>query len=147
MTLRDRSSKINGLRWSHRLAAFDCADAGGSNRSRSRAWKLRLQELADDLALPIRVGHYPSGTSKWNKIEHRLFSFLSLTWKRPPLLHDETIVNLIGATTTQSGLRVKAVLDTHKYAVGVKVTEAQMDRIRHPKTHPDWNYTLYPGLE
>jgi hypothetical protein len=124
-----------------------CADAGGSNRSRSRAWKLHRQELADDLALPITVGHYPPGMSKWNKIEHRLFSFLSLTWKGPPLLHYQTIVNLIGATTTQSGLRVKAVLDTHKYAVGVKVTEAQMDRIRHPKTHPDWNYTLYPRVE
>ena len=86
-----------------------CADAGGSNGSRSRAWKLHLQELVDELGMAITVCHYPPGTSKWNKIEDRLFSFISLTWKGQPLINYETVVNLIGATKTKSGLRVKAV--------------------------------------
>ena len=123
-----------------------CADAGGSNSSRSRAWKLHLQELADDLGMAITVCHYPPGTSKWNKIEHRLFSFISLTWKGQPLINYETVVNLIGATKTKSGLRVKAVLDTNEYEIGAKVTKSQMEalRIRRHQTHPDWNYTLDP---
>jgi len=123
-----------------------CADAGGSNSSRSRTWKLNLQELADELGMAITVCHYPPGTSKWNKIEHRLFSFISLTWKGQPLLTYETVVNLIGATKTKSGLRVKAVLDTNEYETGVKVTKSQMEelRVRRHKTHPDWNYTLEP---
>jgi hypothetical protein len=121
-----------------------CADAGGSNSSRSRAWKLHLQELADELGMAVTVCHYPPGTSKWNKIEHRLFSFISLTWKGQPLINYETIVNLIGATKTKRGLRVKAVLDTNEYETGVKVTQSQMESlcIRRHKTHPDWNYTL-----
>ena len=125
-----------------------CADAGGSNGSRTRAWKLHLQELVDELGMAITVCHYPPGTSKWNKIEHRLFSFISMTWKGQPLLNYETVVNLIGATTTKSGLQVKAVLDTNDYETGVKVTKAQMDsiRIRRHKTHPDWNYTLKPRV-
>ena len=123
-----------------------CADAGGSNSSRSRNWKLRLQELADELRMAITVCHYPPGTSKWNKIEHRLFSFISLTWKGQPLINYETIVNLIGATKTKSGLRVKAVLDTNEHETGIKVTKSQMEAlcIRRHKTHPDWNYTLEP---
>jgi hypothetical protein len=123
-----------------------CADAGGSNSSRSRTWKLHLQGLADELGMAITVCHYPPGTSKWNKIEHRLFSFISLTWKGQPLINYETVVNLIGATKTKSGLRVKAVLDTNEYETGVKVTKSQMAElcIRRHKTHPDWNYTLEP---
>lgn len=123
-----------------------CADAGGSNSSRSRAWKLHLQGLADELGKAITVGHYPPGTSKWNQIEHRLFSFISLTWKGQPLVNFETVVNLIGATTTKSGLRVKAVLDRNEYETGIKVTKSQMQslRIRPHKIHPDWNYTLQP---
>jgi hypothetical protein len=123
-----------------------CADAGGSNSSRSRAWKLHLQELVDELGIAITVCHYPPGTSKWNKIEHRLFSFISLTWKGKPLVNYETVVNLIGATTTKSGLLVKAVLDTNEYETGLKVTKSQMEtlRIRPHQTHPDWNYTLQP---
>jgi hypothetical protein len=97
-----------------------CADAGGSNSSPSRAWKLHLQELADDLGMAITVCHYPPGTSKWNKIEHRLFSFISLTWKGQPPINYETVVNLIGATKTKSGLRVKAVLDTNQYEIGAR---------------------------
>ena len=123
-----------------------CADGGGSNSSRSRTWKLHLQKLADELGMAITVCHYPPGTSKWNKIEHRLFSFISLTWKGQPLINYETVVNLIGATKTRSGLKVKAVLDTNEYETGVKVTDLQMEElsIRWHKTHPEWNYTLKP---
>jgi Rhodopirellula transposase DDE domain len=123
-----------------------CADSGGSNSARSKLWKLQLQELADDLGMAITVCHYPPGTSKWNKIEHRLFSFISMTWKGQPLINYETVVNLIGATTTKSGLRVKAVLDTNEYEIGLKVTKSQMEgiSIRRHATHPDWNYTIEP---
>ena len=123
-----------------------CADSGGSNSSRSRTWKLHLQDLADELGMAITVCHYPPGTSKWNKVEHRLFSFISLTWKGQPLINYETVVNLIGATKTKSGLKVKAVLDTNEYETGVKVTKSEMDalRIRQHNTHPDWNYTIAP---
>jgi len=123
-----------------------CADGGGSNSSRSRTWKLHLQKLADELGMAVTVCHYPPGTSKWNKIEHRLFSFISLTWKGQPLINYETVVNLIGATKTKSGLKVKAVLDTNEYETGVKVTDLQMEElsIRWHKTHPEWNYTLKP---
>jgi hypothetical protein len=123
-----------------------CADGGGSNSSRSRAWKLHLQGLADELGIAVTVCHYPPGTSKWNKIEHRLFSFISLTWKGQPLINYETVVNLIGATKTKSGLQVKALLDTNRYETGVKVTKSQMDSlcIHWHKTHPNWNYTFKP---
>ena len=123
-----------------------CADAGGSNSHRSRAWKLHLQTLSDQLHFPITVCHYPPGTSKWNKIEHRLFSFISLNWKGKPLRTFETMVNLIGATRTRTGLKVTAVLDTQTYETGEKVSAADFDdlRVRGHKTHPDWNYTLWP---
>jgi len=123
-----------------------CADSGGSNSSRTRAWKLHLQQLADETGLSISVCHYPPGTSKWNKIEHRLFSFISLTWKGQPLLNYETVVNLISATKTQAGLKVQAVLDTTQYETGVEVTKAQMGelRLQRGKTFPLWNYTFSP---
>ena len=125
-----------------------CADAGGSNSSRVRAWKLNLQSLADKIGIPITVCHYPPGTSKWNRVEHRLFSFISLTWKGQPLWNYETVVNLIGATRTRAGLKVKAILDTNKYETGVEVSKQQMAelQIRRHKKHPDWNYTLSPRL-
>jgi hypothetical protein len=121
-----------------------CADSGGSNGYRLRAWKLGLQTLADEIALPITVCHYPPGTSKWNKIEHRLFSFISLNWRGRPLVNYETMVNLIGATKTRTGLRVKAVLDTGTYPKGVKVdhTALREVRLRRHRLHPDWNYTI-----
>ena len=123
-----------------------CADAGGSNSSRGRAWKVQLQALADEIGIAITVCHYPPGTSKWNRVEHRLFSFISLTWKGQPLWSYENVVNLIGATRTRSGLKVKAVLDTNEYETGVEVSKQQMQdlRMRRHKTHPDWNYTLSP---
>jgi transposase len=121
-----------------------CADSGGSNGHKLRAWKLGLQTLADEIAMPITVCHYPPGTSKWNKIEHRLFSFISLNWRGRPLVNYETVVNLIGATKTRTGLRVKAVLDTGTYPKGIKVEEQAMHdvQLRRHTLHPDWNYTI-----
>ena len=130
----------------HAKRLLICADAGGSNGNRLRAWKVHLQQLADDLPLAITVCHYPPGTSKWNKIEHRLFSFISLNWQGRPLLSFEAVVNLIGATTTTSGLKVKAVLDTKPYEPGEKIRDAEMRRLylKPHDFHGDWNYTLHP---
>jgi hypothetical protein len=123
-----------------------CADAGGSNSSRGRAWKVNLQAMADEIRIPITVCHYPPGTSKWNRVEHRLFSFISLTWKGKPLWNYETVVNLMGATRTKTGLKVKAVLDTNEYETGIEISKEQMAelQIRRHKKNPDWNYTLIP---
>jgi Rhodopirellula transposase DDE domain len=123
-----------------------CADGGGSNSSRGRAWKIYLQALADEMGMPITVCHYPPGTSKWNRVEHRLFSYISLTWKGQPLWSYESVINLIGATRTRSGLKVKAVLDTNEYETGLIISDEEMRalRIRRHKTHPEWNYTLSP---
>jgi Rhodopirellula transposase DDE domain len=125
---------------------FICADSGGSNGNRQRAWKLHLQELSDETGMAITVCHYPPGTSKWNKIEHRLFSFISLNWKGKPLVNYETVVNLIGGTRTRSGLKVKAVLDTNQYETGVTISDEEIDqlRLKRHQLHPDWNYTLLP---
>jgi Rhodopirellula transposase DDE domain len=123
-----------------------CADSGGSNGNRQRAWKLHLQALSDETGMAITVCHYPPGTSKWNKIEHRLFSFISLNWRGTPLLNFETVVNLIGGTRTRSGLKVRAVLDTNQYETGIATTDEEIDKLqlkRHT-IHPDWNYTLSP---
>jgi hypothetical protein len=123
-----------------------CADSGGSNGNRPRAWKLHLQALSDETGMAITVCHYPPGTSKWNKIEHRLFSFISLNWRGKPLVNFETVVNLIGGTRTRSGLKVKAILDTNQYEKGVEISDDEIDRLRikRHKTHPNWNYTLSP---
>jgi hypothetical protein len=123
-----------------------CADAGGSNGNRLRAWKLHLQQMADQIRIPITVCHYPPGTSKWNKIEHRLFSFISLNWRGQPLINYETIINLIGDTKTRTGLKVKAVLDTTDYETGIKVSDEELGEIqlRRHKVHPAWNYTISP---
>ena len=123
-----------------------CADSGGSNGYKLRVWRLGLQSLADEIGVPITVCHYPPGTSKWNKIEHRLFSFISINWRGRPLVNYETVVNLIGATTTRTGLRVKAVLDTKTYHKGVKVKDDALRtvRLRRHNLHPAWNYTIAP---
>jgi transposase len=122
------------------------ADAGGSNGARLRLWKVELQKLADHLGLPISVCHFPPGTSKWNKIEHRLFSFISQNWRGRPLISHAVIVNLIAATTTTAGLRVRARLDTHRYPAGLKVSRTALDavRLRPDSFHGDWNYTILP---
>jgi hypothetical protein len=102
--------------------------------------------LAKEIGIPISVCHYPPGTSKWNKIEHRLFSFISMNWRGKPLVSYETVVNLIGSTRTKSGLQVRAILDTHDYETGQQVSSGQMRelRLRGHSFHPDWNYTLAP---
>ena len=128
----------------HRLLIT--ADAGGSNGYRLRLWKLELAHLAARSGLEITVCHFPPGTSKWNKIEHRLFSAISMNWRGRPLVSHEVIVNLIGATTTRSGLKVHAERDSGSYPLGVKITKAQIDALpltRH-EFHGDWNYTLRP---
>ncbi len=123
-----------------------CADAGGSNGYRLRAWKVHLQRLASGIGRPITVCHYPPGTSKWNKIEHRLFSHISIHWRGQPLKTYETVVNLIGTTSTSSGLKVKARLDRRNYNTGESISDQQMKalRLQVHKFHPDWNYTLLP---
>ena len=122
------------------------ADAGGSNGARVRLWKVELQKLADRLRLPISVCHFPPGTSKWNKIEHRLFSFITKNWRGRPLVSHAVIVNLIAATTTPTGLRVRARLDTHRYPSGLAVSRAVVDavQLRPDAFHGDWNYTILP---
>jgi hypothetical protein len=123
------------------------ADSGGSNGSRLRLWKLELQQLANETGLEISVCHLPPGTSKWNKIEHRLFSFISQNWRGKPLVSHEVIVNLISATTTRAGLKVRAKLDTNCYPSGVKVSEKQVAGIQmSPDSfHGEWNYTIHPN--
>jgi hypothetical protein len=121
-----------------------CADSGGSNAHRSRAWKYHLQEFANEFGLAVTVCHYPPGTSKWNKIEHRMFSHISLNWKGQPLESYQTVVNLMGGTRTKTGLRIKAKLDQRDYEKGVPITQEQMDsvRLKPHKLHPNWNYTI-----
>ena len=122
------------------------ADGGGSNGSRVRLWKLELQSLADELNLPIRVCHFPPGTSKWNKIEHRLFSYISMNWRGRPLVSHEVIVNLIAATTTSKGLKVRAAIDPTAYPKGIKVTDAEFAAIQLDRDdfHGEWNYVISP---
>ena len=122
------------------------ADCGGSNGYRTRLWKTELQALANETGLAISVCHFPPGTSKWNKIEHRLFSFISQNWRGKPLLSHEVIVNLIGATTTRTGLKVYARLDPREYPKSVKVSDEQLDAVNlsGDAFHPEWNYTIKP---
>ena len=125
---------------------FICADSGGSNGNRNRAWKYYLQEFTDETELEIVVGHYPPGTRKWNKIEHRMFSFISMHWKGEPLISFETVVNTISATKTSKGLRVKAILDKGRYETGVKITDQQMKELNllPHEQNPEWNYSILP---
>ena len=122
------------------------ADCGGSNNARSRLWKLELQKLADELGLPIKVRHYPPGTSKWNKIEHRLFCHITQNWRGTPLTSRLAIVELVAATTTKAGLTVRCVLDQSSYPKGVKVSDEQLAALNIQKDafHPEWNYTIRP---
>lgn len=123
------------------------ADGGGSNGSRVRLWKLELQNLANELNIPIRVSHFSPGTSKWNKIEHRLFSYISMNWRGKPLVTHEAIVNLIAATTTRKGLRVRAELDPGHYPKGIKVTDEELKTVHIVREdfHGEWNYSILPS--
>ncbi len=130
----------------HRLLIT--ADAGGSNGPRLRLWKVELQKLADETGLRIAVCHFPPGTSKWNKIEHRLFSFISQNWRGKPLISFEVIVNLIAATTTAKGLKVHAELDDRSYPAGTQIDDQELAevRLKRDKFHGEWNYEIYPHL-
>jgi hypothetical protein len=121
-------------------------DGGGSNSSRSRLWKVGLQELADDLGLRITVCHFPPGTSKWNKIEHRLFCHITQNWRGKPLRSRAVVVNLIGNTKTRTGLKVRAELDTNPYPIGIKVSDKELAavNIKNANFHGEWNYTISP---
>ncbi len=123
------------------------ADGGGSNSSRNRLWKVQLQELADELGLAITVCHFPPGTSKWNKIEHRLFNHISMNWRGRPLTSHEVMVELIGSATTSAGLRVEAGLDRGVYPTKIKVTAEQMESVQLERAefHGNWNYTIRPN--
>jgi len=125
-----------------------CADAGGSNGYRLRLWKRELQRFADARQLEVSVCHFPPGTSKWNKVEHRLFSFISMNWRGKPLSSYQVVINLIAATTTTSGLTVKARLDKKVYRKGLKVSDAEMAElnIHKKKFHGEWNYTIKPRI-
>jgi Rhodopirellula transposase DDE domain len=122
------------------------ADFGGSNGNRTRRWKTELQRLADETDLQIRVCHFPPGTSKWNKIEHRLFSFIARNWRGQPLVSRQAVVSLIGSTTSTTGLKVYAQLDENSYERGVKITDAQLAAVNLTpnKFHGEWNYTIHP---
>jgi hypothetical protein len=122
------------------------ADGGGSNSNRCRLWKVALQELADATGLVLNVCHFPPGTSKWNKIEHRLFCHVTQNWRGQPLVSHELIVKLIGSTTTAKGLKVKAALDTERYASGIKVSNRELEavRITRDEFHGEWNYSISP---
>ncbi len=156
MTHNTAEFAVETLRWwwrhygrRHYPAATDiliCADGGGSNGSRNRAWKYHLHTLAREIGVSITVCHYPPGTSKWNKIEHKLFSHISVNWQGMPLETYQTVVNLIGHTTNKNGLKVHARLDGRKYNNGEKISNAEMSEIKlQPHDfHPEWNYTIEP---
>ena len=156
MTYETAEFAVQSLRWWWRRIGrrcyakatgwLVCADGGGSNGSRRRGWKYYLQELTDELQIPVTVCHYPPGTSKWNKIEHRLFSFISLNWQGIPLDDYATVVSLIGATKTKEGLRVDARLDRRSYELRQKFSKTDMEKVktRPHKQHPEWNYTILP---
>ena len=126
-----------------------CADGGGSNGSRVRLWKLELQKFADATGLVIHVMHYPPGTSKWNKIEHRMFCHITQNWRGKPLESRMTVVELVAATTTKTGLKIESALDTRTYEKGIKVSDAEMQtiNIEGDAFHPEWNYTIRPRRE
>lgn len=125
------------------------ADGGGSNGYRLRLWKVELQNLVDEIGIPISVCHLPPGTSKWNKIEHRLFSFISQNWRGKPLITYQVIVSLIAATTTKAGLRVNCALDSNVYAAGKRITDKELANVNivPDRFHGEWNYTIFPSTD
>lgn len=145
-SLRRWWEQLGQERYGSTREIFVTADCGGSNGYRSRLWKLELQALSDELGIAISVSHFPPGTSKWNRIEHRLFSFITLNWRGKPLRDYRTVVELIGATKTQEGLEVHCELDQNTYEKGRKVTEEEMASINlYPnRFHGEWNYTIKP---
>ena len=145
-TLRRWWEKMGRLRYPVAKELLITADGGGSNGARVRLWKLALQRLADQTGLRISVCHFPPGTSKWNKIEHRMFSHISMNWRGKPLISHEVIVNLIAATTTRTGLKIEAELDANIYPTGIQVTDEELEKIQIERAdfHGEWNYTIIP---
>lgn len=139
--------KMGSLAYPKASKLLITADSGGSNGSRNRLWKVELQKMANRTGLTITVCHFPPGTSKWNKIEHRMFSFITQNWRGKPLVDHATIVNLIGSTKTKEGLKIRCELDTKTYPKGIKVPDAQLEKVKlkKHKFHGDWNYTIYPS--
>jgi Rhodopirellula transposase DDE domain len=148
-TIRTWWDTVGRVRYPDSTRLLVTADCGGSNGYRLRAWKVELGKLAAETGLQITVCHFPPGTSKWNKVEHRLFSFISINWRGRPLTDYQVIVETIAATRTESGLTVEAVLDTNPYPTGVEVSTAEVKAV--PMTrhvfHGEWNYTIHPGLD
>lgn len=138
--------ELGGTRYSKAKRLLVTADSGGSNSSRSRLWKLELQTLADETGLIIEVCHHPPGTSKWNKIEHRVFCHITRNWRGVPLENLEVVVQSIGATTTETGLEIHAWLDENNYAKGRKVSDEELAAcsIKRHNYHGEWNYEIHP---
>ena len=147
-TIRHWWTSMGAARDQHADELLITADCGGSNGDHTRLWKLELQRLADVLGIPVTVCHFPPGTSKWNKIEHRLFSFITFNWRGKPLRTYQTVVNLIASTTTKTGLEVQCQLDACEYEAGRKVSDAGMNaiKLRPHRFHGEWNYTIDPHL-
>ncbi len=145
-SIRSWWEHLGAERYPHATRLQITADCGGSNGNRTKLWKVELGKLADEIGLELAVCHFPPGTSKWNKIEHRLFSFITMNWRGKPLTSLETIINLIGATTTSNGLEVYARLDEGTYPDKIRVTDAELQtvNIHGENFHPEWNYTITP---
>ncbi len=145
-TVRTWWERMGKERYPAASGLYITADGGGSNGSRNRLWKKELQDFADETGLSVHVSHFPPGTSKWNKIEHRMFSFISMNWRGKPLLTYEVIVNLIAATSTNMGLKIKSGLDKRSYPLKVKVGKAEFEAIRidRDEFHGEWNYVISP---
>jgi hypothetical protein len=145
--IEDWWTHLGKARYAHATTLTITADSGSSNSCRSRLWKTELQRLADHTGLQITVCHYPPGTSKWNRIEHRLFSFISINWRGKPLVSHEVIINLIAATTTKTGLTVYARLDDRDYPKGIEISDADLHAVNlcPDAFHGDWNYTIIPS--
>jgi len=141
--------QVGKVAYPHATRLLITADAGGSNGYRTRLWKVELAKLAAEAGIEITVCHFPPGTSKWNKVEHRLFSAISMNWRGRPLTSHQVMVELIAATTTTTGLRVRAQLDQGYYPTGIKVTDKQLAAVplRRHDFHGDWNYTISPTTQ
>lgn len=148
-TLRRWWVKMGRIRYPNATELLITADGGGSNGARVRLWKVALQRLANQTGLRISVCHFPPGTSKWNKIEHQMFSHISMNWRGKPLISHEVIVNLIADTTTRTGLKIEAELDTNVYPIGIEVTDEDLKNIQIERAdfHGEWNYTIIPKDE
>lgn len=145
-TLRRWWEKMGRSRYPAATELLVTADGGGSNGSRVRLWKVALQRFADQTGMSISVCHFPPGTSKWNKIEHRMFSHISMNWRGKPLFSHEVVVNLIASTTTRAGLKIEAEIDTNNYPKGIQVTDEELEKIKIQRAdfHGEWNYTILP---